>query len=76
MCPECGGRKHCRLKRRGLFQCNRCRHQDSVIAGTIFQDTKVPIRKWFLCIDLVTQAKTGISFLALARQTGVSQKTA
>jgi hypothetical protein len=43
-----------------------------LIAGTVFQSTKLPLTIWFLAIYLVSQAKTGLSALALKRQLGVS----
>ena len=60
-CPDCGGSAHCIHHRSGrkLFQCNACRRQTSLIAGTIFQGTKLPLTVWFLAIYLISQAKTG-----------------
>ena len=77
-CPDCGGAPHCVLHTGGnkVFQCNVCRHQTSLIAGTIFQSTKLPLTTWFLAIYLISQAKTGLSSLALKRQLGVSYPTA
>jgi transposase-like protein len=75
-CPACGGGRHSRVKTRKLYQCSRCHHQASLIAGTLFEQTKLPLTKWFLAIHLVTQAKTGLSALALKRQIGVSYNTA
>jgi hypothetical protein len=48
----------------------------SLIAGTIFQGTKLGLTIWFLAIYLISQAKTGLSALALKRQLGVSYRTA
>ena len=76
VCPECGGKTYCTLKARAVYQCNRCHHQHSLISGTIFSATKLPLTTWFLAIHLVTQAKTGISALSLHRQLGVSYNTA
>lgn len=59
-----------------MFQCNACRHQTSLIAGTIFQGTKLGLTIWFLAIYLISQAKTGLSALALKRHLGVSYPTA
>ena len=59
-----------------MFQCNRCKHQRSLTSGTIFADTKLPLRIWFLAIYLLTQNKNGISALSLRRQLGVSYNTA
>ena len=45
--PGCGGQKHCVIETRTLYQCTSCRRQTSLIAGTIFASTKVPLRTWF-----------------------------
>ena len=47
VCPGCGRQKHCVIKTRNLYQCTSCRRQTSLIAGTIFASTKVPLRTWF-----------------------------
>ena len=52
------------------------RHQDSLIAGTVFEGTKLGLTVWFLAIYLISQAKTGLSALALKRDLGVSYPTA
>ena len=75
ICPECGSLGHCRLSR-GLFQCQDCRHQASPIAGTIFQDTKLPLTIWFQAMHLLTQGKHSVSALELKRQLGVCYETA
>lgn len=77
-CPRCGHAVHCVLRdgARKVFQCNACRHQASLIAGTVFQGTKLPLTIWFLAIYLISQAKTGLSALALKRHLGVSYPTA
>ena len=77
-CPRCGKTAHCVLRGGSckVFQCNTCRHQTSLIAGTVFQGSKLPLTVWFLAIDLVSQAKTGLSALALKRHPGVSYPTA
>jgi hypothetical protein len=59
-----------------MFQCQACRHQTSLIAGTLFQSTKLPLTLWFLAIYFISQAKTGLSALALMRYLGVSYPTA
>ncbi|PZD79890.1 IS1595 family transposase [Acidithiobacillus ferrooxidans] len=59
------------------FQCPSCRrHRTSLIAGTVFQSTHLPLTIWFLAIHLISQVKTGLSALALKRQLGVSYPTA
>ena len=71
-CPNCGHTKHCKLNSRAVFQCNKCRHQASLTAGTIFESTKLPLTTWFLAIYLITQEKNGISILELSRHLGIS----
>lgn len=61
---------------RKLFQCQSCRHQTSLTAGTLMDSTKLPLRTWFLAIFLISQDKTGLSSLALMRQLGTSYRTA
>lgn len=75
-CPECGHHRHCQLQSRPLLQCHRCHHQTSLIARTLFEHTKLPLTTWFLAIYLLTQSKSGLSAMALARHLGVSYNTA
>ena len=72
VCPRCGWHNGCAIRTRGVYQCNRCHHQTSVTAGTIFHATKLPLRVWFLGIYLMTQTKNGISVLELSRHLGIS----
>ena len=77
-CPRCGEAEHYIVGHgaRKLFQCNSCRHQTSLTAGSLMEHTKLPMTTWFLAIYLISQAKTGLSSLALKRQLGVSYPTA
>ena len=75
-CPGCGGRSFCELKARKLFQCNRCKKQLRLTAGTVFQDTKLPLTVWFAAIYHLTQGKGGISSIELGRRLGVKRQTA
>src|SRR4051794_36665750 len=49
-CPACGHRGFCALRTRKVFQCDRCKKQLSLTAGTVFQDTKLPLTAWFAAI--------------------------
>ncbi|MBL0352075.1 MAG: IS1595 family transposase [Dechloromonas sp.] len=73
-CPRCAETANFIFRDgvRKVFQCTACHHQASLIAGTVFQGTKLPLTTWFLAIYLISQAKTGLSALALRRQLGVS----
>jgi transposase-like protein len=75
-CPACGHRGFCQLKTRKVFQCNRCKRQVRLTAGTVFQDTKLPLVTWFAAIYHLTQGKGGISSIELGRRLGVKQGTA
>ena len=77
-CPRCDGVTYSRVRGRtyALFQCQACRHQTSLIAGTVMQGTRLPLTTWFLAIYLISQAKTGLSALELKRHIGVSYPTA
>ena len=76
-CPRCGHARSTPLVARGLAQCRRCRYQASLTAGTIFHNTRVPLRVWFLAIFFVGRHKQGISALQLQCDTGLgSYRTA
>jgi len=77
-CSRCDSAEHYVVGHGGrkLFQCNGCRHQTSLTAGSLMEHTKLPLCTWFLAIYLISQAKTGLSALALKRQLGVSYPTA
>ena len=62
-------------QRRNRYQCKSCRHQASLTAGTIVESTKRALRTWFQAIDMLRQAKTGISALSFKRYLGVSYPT-
>lgn len=58
------------------YKCAKCQRQFSVKVGTIFEDSKISLQKWFAAIYLITSHKKGISSLQLHRDIGVTQKTA
>jgi len=78
VCPRCGGAPRTSYLRDGLpyWQCGACSHQCSLISGTMFEATKLPLSRWFLAMQLLTQAKNNVSALELMRQLGVSYRTA
>jgi transposase-like protein len=77
-CPQCGGSAIGEIKSRRMFQCKAkgCRKQFSVKVGTIFEDSPLPLQKWFVAVWSITNAKNGISSCELARAIGVTQKSA
>jgi transposase-like protein len=76
VCPWCGHTGYCTRQGRRLFQCHRCGRQTSVTAGTLFADSKLGLNVWFLAMQLLTQAKSGIYSLELSCQLGISQNSA
>jgi len=69
-CPRCGCRESSPV-RAVLLRCRDCRHQTSVTAGTIFQDTRTSLRLWFQAIWWVVSQKNGVSALGLQRVLGL-----
>lgn len=78
VCQKCGGPSRSTFKRNGrsYWQCANCPHQSTVLAGTIFACTKLPLMRWFLAMHLLTQAKNNVSALELKRHLGVSYPSA
>ena len=75
-CFRCGSLSVSEIEGRGQFDCNACRYQFSVTAGTIMHDSHLPLRKWFIAIYLMCESKKGISALQLKRTIKVAYKTA
>ena len=76
LCPQCGGKTAWPMKR-GLWLCGQCRRQISVTAGTIFQDSHLPLTTWFRAMWYITTQKNGVSALGLQRVLGLGNyKTA
>jgi transposase-like protein len=71
VCPRCGHGESYWIATRRLAQCQTCRYQASVTAGTVFHKTRVPLRIWFWAIFFVARHKQGISALQLQRDTGL-----
>src|SRR3954462_159291 len=77
VCPRCGVMDDPSEMSRGLLLCRACGRQVSLTAGTIFQDTRKPLRLWFLAMWFITSQKNGVSALGLQRVLGLgSYKTA
>jgi len=75
-CVRCGSLSISRVVARGLFECNSCRHQFSVTAGTSFHGSHLPLWKWFLTAYMMTESRKGISANQIKRTISVSYKTA
>lgn len=77
VCPFCGS-VHVYTCTNGdnQFKCGDCHKRFSCLVGTIFQNTKLPLQKWFMAIYLISSHKKGISSHQLSRDLHITQKTA
>lgn len=91
VCPHCGvvdrayylepqsGERKTRTGKttyRRVWKCGECRKQFSVLVGTIFEDSRIPVSKWLLAVHMLCAAKNGVSAHELHRTLGVTYKTA
>jgi transposase-like protein len=63
-------------KRTRIYQCLACGKQFSATSGTIFNDTHLPLTKWFMAIAMICEAKKGMSAMQVQRHLGVNYRTA
>ena len=77
-CPYCGSTSIMHFKDKKTHKCSEkeCRKRFSIKVGTIFHDSKIQLRKWFMAIWLITSHKKGIASTQLAKDIKVTQKTA
>jgi transposase-like protein len=76
-CPTCGSKNITRVgSRQSVLRCRDCQRQFTVTVGSIFQDSHMPLTKWFLAVLLMCEAKKGMSAWQLKRTLGMSYKTA
>lgn len=77
-CPHCKNKKVYTYSNGKLFKCayKRCRKQFQVTTGTIYENSNLPLRKWFLAFYLISTNKKGISSIQLAKALGITQKSA
>ena len=71
-CPRCGHRKFWSSTVE-KYRCSHCEYRVSIKAGTIFQDSRIPLRLWFMAIWQVVSQKHGISALGLQRVLGLNR---
>ena len=77
VCSECGSSNVFEFKKNyKRNRCMDCKFDFSLRKGTIFEESRLPLRKWFVCIYLVTSNSKGLSSVQLAKQVGITQKTA
>ena len=76
VCPRCQSTEHRFIKTRSMWVCKSCQKQYSVKVGTIFEDSAVKLDKWMCAMWMMVNAKNGVSSYEIARNLGVTQKTA
>jgi transposase-like protein len=75
-CPVCGLGERITARAGGYYRCNQCKEDFTVRTGTIFERSHVPLHKWVYAMYLLMTARKGISSLQLAKQIGITQKSA
>jgi transposase-like protein len=63
-------------RKEGFYRCNQCKEDFTVRTGTIFERSHVPLHKWVYAMYLLVTARKGISSMQLAKEIGITQKSA
>ncbi len=75
-CPHCGLGDRITARKGGYYRCNQCKEDFTVRTGTIFERSHVPLHKWIYAMYRVVTSRKGVSSMQLAKEIGVTQKTA
>lgn len=75
-CPTCSNRDRITTRKGGYYRCNQCKLDFTVRTATIFERSHVPLHKWIYAMYLLVTSRKGISSMQLAKEIGVTQKTA
>src|SRR6266550_4425509 len=75
-CPVCGMCERITTRKGGYYRCNQCKEDFTVRTGTIFERSHVPLHKWIYAMYLLVTARKGISSMQLAKEIGITQKSA
>jgi len=76
LCPTCAQKDRITTRKGGFYRCNACQLDFTIRTGTIFERSHVPLHKWLYSMYLLVTARKGISSMQLAKEIGVTQKTA
>jgi transposase-like protein len=74
-CPHCHHDKIYKCGNGKRYQCAKCKQDFTIRTKTVFGDSKLPLRKWYMAIYLLANTSKGISSVQLAKHVGVTQKT-
>ena len=75
-CPVCKSAERITVRKGGYYRCNACQEDFTVRTGTIFERSHIPLHKWLYAMYLLVTARKGISSLQLAKEIGITQKSA
>ena len=76
VCPSCQGQDRITPRKGGFYRCNACKLDFTVRTGTIYERSHIPLHKWLYAMYLLMTARKGISSLQLAKELGITQKSA
>jgi transposase-like protein len=75
-CPTCSGQDRITTRKGGFYRCNKCKLDFTVRTATIFERSHVPLHKWVYAMYLLVTSRKGISSMQLAKEIGITQKSA
>lgn len=78
VCPHCGSLSVAEVKNHKPmpYRCRDCRQHFSVRTGTVLAESRLPLHKWLMAIYMMTTARKGIPSTQMARELGITQKSA
>src|ERR1700681_3893516 len=75
-CPTCSSHERITTRKGGFYRCNKCKLDFTVRTATIFERSHVPLHKWIYAMYLLVTSRKGISSMQLAKEIGITQKSA
>src|SRR5208283_2466931 len=75
-CPICRTGERITVRKAGFYRCNACKEDFTIRTGTIFERSHIPLHKWLYAMYLLVTARKGISSMQLAKEIGITQKSA
>src|SRR6202142_1973788 len=75
-CPTCKATERITTRKGGYYRCNKCSLDFTIRTGTIFERSHVPLHKWIYAMYLLVTSRKGISSMQLAKEIGITQKSA
>lgn len=76
VCIHCENKEVWKIRGGKLYTCKKCREQFTIRTGTVMEDSKIPLQKWIYAMYLMTVSLKGISSIQLAKELGITQKSA